>query len=160
MKKNNKSRSFRNDKNNIFAILGDNKKILMPLVFIVAVVITVSIALSANKRAAEMASIENEGAAAATLEVPDGSMQENAYPEVNALVEKYYTASANGDAETIASIYKGLEETELLKAVAAADYIEEYQNITVYTKPGPVAGSYVAYVYNEVKLYDYDKAVP
>ncbi|MCR5556816.1 MAG: SH3 domain-containing protein [Butyrivibrio sp.] len=160
MKKNNKSRSFRNNRNNIFAILGDNKKILMPLVFVVAVIITVSIALSANKRAAEMASIENEGAAAATLEVPDGTMQENAYPEVNALVEKYYTASANGDSETIASIYKGLEETELLKAVAAADYIDEYQNITVYTKPGPVAGSYVAYVYNEVKLYDYDKAIP
>ena len=87
-------------------------------------------------------------------------MQENAYPEVNALIEEYYTASANGDSQTIASIYKGLEETELLKAVAAADYIEEYQNITVYTKIGPVAGSYAAYVYNEVKLYDYDKAIP
>ncbi len=160
MKKKNKNYSFRNNKNGFFAILGDYKRFLMPLVFVLAVVLTVGIALSANKRAAQNASTDNESVAAATLEIPDGSMQENAYPEVNALVEKYYTASANGDSETIASIYKGLEETELLKAVAAADYIEEYQNITVYTKPGPVAGSYAAYVYNEVKLSDYDKAVP
>ena len=159
MKKKNKNYSFRNNKNGFFAILGDYKRFLMPLVFVLAVALTVGIALSANKRAAQNASTDNESVAAATLEIPDGSMQENAYPEVNALVEKYYTASANGDSETIASIYKGLEETELLKAVAAADYIEEYQNITVYTKPGPVAGSYAAYVYNEVQLSDYEKAV-
>ncbi len=161
MKKRNKNYSFRNDRNNIFAILGDYKRILMPLVFLLAVILTVSVALNANKRAAQkMDSNEDEANAAASLEIPDGSMQENAYPEVNALIEEYYTASANGDADTIASIYKGLEETELLKAVAAADYIDEYQNITVYTKTGPVAGSFAAYVYNEVKLYDYEKAIP
>ena len=159
--KKNKNYSFRNDRNNIFAILGDYKRILMPLVFALAVILTVSVALNANKRAAQkMANNEDEANVVATLEIPDGTMQENAYPEVNALIEEYYTASANGDSQTIASIYKGLEETELLKAVAAADYIEEYQNITVYTKIGPVAGSYAAYVYNEVKLYDYDKAIP
>ena len=87
-------------------------------------------------------------------------MEENAYPEVNALVEKYYTASADGDADTLAQIYKGLDETEILKAVAASEYIEKFDNITVYTKPGPVEGSYVAYVYNEVKLYEYDGNVP
>ncbi len=160
MKKKNRLYSFRNDRNNFFALLGDNKKILMPLLFVVAVALTVGIALSANRRTAQEASTDASATLDATLEIPDGSMEENAYPEVNAFIEKYYEASANGDSETIASIYKGLEETELLKAVAAADYIEEYQNITVYTKPGPVAGSYVAYVYNEVKLYDYDKAVP
>ena len=159
--KKNKNYSFRNDRNNIFAILGDYKRILMPLVFALAVILTVSVALNANKRAAQkMANNEDEANVVATLEIPDGTMQENAYPEVNALIEEYYTASANGDSQTIASIYKGLEETELLKAVAAADYIEEYQNITVYTKTGPIPGSYAAYVYNEVKLYDYDKAIP
>ena len=87
-------------------------------------------------------------------------MAENAYEDVNYLINEYYTALANGDSDTIKSIYKGLEDTQLLKAVAASDYIEEFRVVTVYTKPGPVAGSYVAYVYNEVKLFDYDKAVP
>lgn len=161
MKRNKKAYSFRNNKKNIFAILGDNKKYLMPLLFVLAVVLTVVIALNANKRTKESADAFAEADLGATVEINETiPMAENAYEDVNALIDTYYTASANGDSETIASIYKGLEETELLKAVAAADYIEDFENITVYTKPGPVAGSYVAYVYNEVKLYDYDKAVP
>lgn len=152
--------SFRNNNKNIFAILGDNKKYLMPVVFALAVVLTVVIALSANKRSQEQVMTGGEADIASSVEIPELKMEENAYPEVNALIQEYYNASANGDSEVITSIYKGLEETELLKAVAAADYIEEFQNIKVYTKPGPVAGSYVAYVYNEVKLYNYPKAVP
>ena len=160
MKKKNDLNSWRNEKKDIFAILGDNKKILMPAILILAVVITVVIALSANHRATELAQAPSDSDAAATFEILDVTMEENAYPEVNALVDTYYTAMAEGDSETIKSIYKGLDETEALKAVAAAEYIEDFENIVVYTKPGPLSGSYIAYVYNEVKLYDYDKAIP
>lgn len=153
-------KTLRKDKKDIFAILGDNKKYLMPIVFAIAVILTVVIALTANKKATQNVAGGNDAAEAITYEIPDVTMEENAYPAVNALINEYYTASAAGDAETIASIYKGLEETELLKAVAASEYIEAYVNITVYTKPGPSAGSYVAYVYNEVKLYEYDTPVP
>ena len=160
MKKKNNLYSFRNDKKSFGEVLGDNKKYLMPLVFILAVIITVAIALSANHRTTEQAVAEVDPNVAASIDIPEDTMEENAYPAVNELIEKYYAASANGDSDTITSIYKGLEETELLKAVAASDYIEDYQNITVYTKPGPIAGSYVAYVYNEVKLFDYEKVIP
>ena len=160
-KKKNGTYSFRNNNKSIFAILGDNKKYLMPVVFALAVIITVSVALSANKRMRQSAAVTEEADLGATLEINEViPMSENAYDDVNYLINEYYEASANGDSDTISSIYKGLEDTELLKAVAAANYIEGFQNITVYTKPGPIAGSYVAYVYNEVKLYDYDKAVP
>ncbi len=152
--------SFRNNRKSIWAVLGDNKKYLMPLVFILAVVLTVVIALSANKRAQLEVSTDSDADLGATIEIPELTMEENAYPGVNALIDKYYEASASGDGDAISEIYRGLEETELLKAVAAADYIDTFQNITVYTKPGPATGSYVAYVYNEVKLFDYEKAVP
>ena len=158
--KKNTSTSWRNNRRSINAILGDNKKFLMPIFFVLAVVATVGIALSANHRAQEESQEPSGAELAATYEVPEVEMEENAHPEVNALIDKYYQACAEGDSETISQIYKGLEDTELLKAVAAADYIEAYENITVYTKPGPLVGSYVAYVYNEVKLYNYDKAVP
>ena len=159
-KKKNSAYSFRNTNKSFFAILGDNKKFLMPAVLVIAVVITVVIALGANRRAAQTVQSDENADLAATYEIPEVTMEENAYPEVNALIEKYYAASAKGDGDTISSIYKGLEETELLKAIAAADYIENYLNIKVYTKPGPVAGSYVAYVYNEVKLFEYPDPVP
>ncbi len=156
-----KNYSFRNDRKNIFALLGDNKKYLMPALFVLAVVLTVVIALNANKRTKEIAASVADASLESTLEITEViPMAENAYEDVNYLINEYYTALANGDADTIKSIYKGLEDTQLLKAVAASDYIEEFRVVTVYTKPGPVAGSYVAYVYNEVKLFDYDKAVP
>ena len=159
-KKKNSVTNWRNDKKDIFEILGDNKKYLMPAILAVAVIITIVIAVSANKRATQEAQTTVATVETSTFEIPDATMEENAYPEVNALVEKYYTASADGDADTLAQIYKGLDETEILKAVAASEYIEKIDNITVYTKPGPVEGSYVAYVYNEVKLYEYDGNVP
>lgn len=142
------------------AFFADNKRILMPVILIVAVVITVVVAINANRRSAQKLQEGTSGSSSSAYEIPDVTMEENAYPEVNALVEKYYKASADGDKDTITQIYKGLDDTEILKAMAASEYIESYDNITVYTKPGPVEGSYIAYVYNEVKLYNYDGSVP
>ena len=159
-KKKNDITNWRNEKKDIWAILGDNKKYLMPAILLVAVAITVVVAISANKRAAQVAQSTASTSEVSTYEIPDVTMEENAYPEVNALVEKYYKASAEGDADTLSQIYRGLDETEILKSVAASEYIEKFDNITVYTKPGPVEGSYAAYVYNEVKLYDYDGYLP
>ena len=159
-KKKNDITNWRNEKKDIFAILGDNKKYLMPAILLVAVIITIIIAVNANKRATELAQSTVATSEVSTFEIPDVTMEENAYPEVNALIERYYTASAEGDADTLSEIYKGLDETEILKSVAASDYIEKFDNIVVYTKPGPVEGSYAAYVYNEVKLYDYDGYLP
>ena len=48
------SKSWRNDTNSFYAFLGDNKKYLMPAVLLVAVVLTVVIAISANKRTTEV----------------------------------------------------------------------------------------------------------
>lgn len=159
-RKKNSVTNWRNEKKDIFAILGDNKKFLMPAILVVAVALTVAIAVSANHRATQIAESTATVAESTVFEVPDVTMEENTSPEVSALVERYYTASANGDADTLAEIYKGLDETEILKAVAASEYIDKIENITIYTKPGPVEGSYVAYVYNEVKLYDYEERVP
>ncbi len=159
-KRKNDITNWRNDKKDIFEILGDNKKYLMPAILVLAVIITVIIAVSANKRAAEKVQNSVATEEVSTYEIPDATMEENAYPEVNELIDKYYTAMANGDSDTLSKIYKGLDETEILKSVAASEYIDKFDNITVYTKPGPVEGSYVAYVYNEVKLFDYDGNVP
>ena len=160
MSRKNDVTNWRNDKKDVRAIFEDNKKFLMPAILVVAVALTVSVALYANHRTTKEVASNVDVVETTAYEVPDVTMEENAYPEVNALVERYYEASANGDADTLAAIYVGLDETEVLKAVAASEYIERFENITVYTKPGPVEGSHVAYVYNEVRLYDYDKNVP
>ena len=159
-KKKNDITNWRNDKNDIFEILSDNKKYLMPAILVLAVIITVIVAVSANRRAVEKVQSSKATEEVSTFEIPEATMEENAYPEVNELIDKYYQAMAEGDADKLSQIYKGLDETEILKSVAASEYIEKFDNITVYTKPGPVEGSYVVYVYNEVKLYDYEGNVP
>ena len=152
--------NWRNEKKSIIAFLEDNKKLLMPIILGIAVILTVVIALSANRRAVKAAATDEKANQEQVYAISDATMEEDTHPDVNAIIEKYYTAAAEGDTDTIKQIYKGLDDTEILKAVAAADYIDCYENIKVYTKPGPVEGSYVAYVYNEVKLYDYEKPIP
>lgn len=159
-KKKNNVTNWRNDKKDVLGFLSDNKKYLMPAILVLAVAITVVVAVSANRRTVEKTKSAEATLEVSTLEIPQDPMEENAYPEVNELIERYYTAMAAGDADTISEIYKGLDETELLKSVATSEYIEKFDNITVYTKPGPKEGSYVAYVYNEVKLFEYDGNVP
>ena len=39
-------------------------------------------------------------------------------------------------------------------------YVDSYQELDVYTKLGPVEGSYLVYVYSKVKFTEYDKLVP
>ncbi|RKM56513.1 SH3 domain-containing protein [Butyrivibrio sp. X503] len=152
--------NWRNEKKSIIAFLEDNKKLLMPIILGVAVIVTVAIALSANHRAVKEAATNDNAAQEDLYAVKDATMVEETNSEIIALIEKYYAAAAEGDKEVIKEIYKGLDETEVLKAVAASGYIESFGNIKVYTKPGPVEGSYIAYVYNEAKLIDYDKPVP
>lgn len=159
-KKKNNVTNWRNDKKDVLGFLSDNKKYLMPAILVLAVAITVVVAVSANRRTVEKTKSAEATLEVSTFEIPQDPMEENAYPEVNELIERYYTAMAAGDADTISEIYKGLDETELLKSVATSEYIEKFDNITVYTKPGPKEGSYVAYVYNEVKLFEYDGNVP
>ncbi|MCR4902612.1 MAG: SH3 domain-containing protein [Butyrivibrio sp.] len=162
-KRKNDPNQFRNEKNNILEFIVDNKKLVMPLVLVVAVIITIGIALSANKKVTEETqSVQDLSAAAASsaYEVPESDLELNAYADVNELITKYYQADAEGDVDTIASIYQGLDETTKLKIQEVSAYIEGYTTVDVYTKPGPVDGSYVVYAYTEVKLKDYENAIP
>ena len=46
------------------------------------------------------------------------------------------------------------------KLVAAAEYIEKYENISCTIKEGYETGSYRVYAYHEDKLYDIDTKIP
>ena len=60
----------------------------------------------------EMQTAETESQSAQAEYVP---LEENAYPEINALIERYYQAAADGDIDTINSIKDYSEQTELLQ---------------------------------------------
>lgn len=141
-------------------------KIIMPVVLVLCVAGTVAVAINANKRklaeeesveATEDVNVVSDNNLLATPEVP---LEQDAVPEINELFNTYYTAMVEGDTDTMSRLVDHLDETEILKAQETSKYIESYPTLEVYTKAGPKEGTYVAYVYNEVKFNDYEKPVP
>ncbi|WP_026667714.1 SH3 domain-containing protein [Butyrivibrio sp. AE2005] len=159
-KRRNQVTGWRNDRQGVLAVFADNKKFLMPGIFLVAVLITVAVAHKANTMASESALKVNKASMEDVKEVEEIKMEECKDQKIIDLVNTYYQAQAEGNKDVVNSIYKGLDDTQGLKAEAISQFIEKYESITVYTKPGPVPNSYIAYVYNMVKLVNYDKALP
>jgi len=93
-------------------------------------------------------------------EVVEVPLEENAYTDLNLFVADYYNALANGDEAKILTLRAVTDDTERIKLVTKSKYIENYQNIICYTKPGPIDNSYVCYVYYEVKFNDLETLVP
>jgi hypothetical protein len=93
-----------------------------------------------------------------TEEETDAPLVEND-PAILEIVQKYYTAVGNKDIETLKTLVESLDESDQ-QAIESNDVIESYNNISVYSKDGPVEGSYVVYAYYEGKLADYDTLVP
>lgn len=142
--------------------VGAHKKIVMPVFLLVCVLITVGAAFGARRqtreaREAAEASMNASSEALTASEVP---LEKNAYPEVNDLMKNYYQAVADGDADTIASLSSTLSEEERIRVQEMANYVDSYTQIDVYTKTGPVEGSYIAYVYTKLKLKDHDWEIP
>lgn len=149
--------------------VSDHAKIVMPAVLLACVLITVVIAVSANKKTAEeveaqTAEMEVLQETAVTTQAEEGTpqleLEENAYPAVNTLMNNYYTALANGDIEAVLSMNAFVDDTEKIRIQEMSKYIDSYPELNVYTKLGPVENSYLVYVYSKVKFTEYDKLVP
>lgn len=139
-------------------------RIVMPVVLVICVLITVVIAVNANRKKAEqeqtVEASEEVDVANNLIAIPQVPLEQDAVPEINELFNKYYTAMVEGDTDTMSKLVDHLDETEILKAQETSKYIEAYPTLEIYTKVGPREGSYIAYVYAELKFYDYDKTIP
>lgn len=148
----------------------DHTKIVMPLVLVVCVLITVLIAIRANRQekleeeaqiaAAAVAEQENVSADVGSLSSPEFELEKNAYPEVNSVVRHYYDAQVEGDIETVSTLNTYLDDISKIRVGEMSKFIEAYPAVDVYTKPGLAADTYVAYVYSEVKFEDVDQVFP
>ncbi len=140
--------------------VGRHKKVVMPVFLLICVIITVGVSVSLRRHAKTAA---EEAAAASTRQEEneaDVELEKNAYEDVNALFASYYQAVADGDADTIQKISSDLSDEEKIRIQELAGYIDAYTTVDVYTKTGPVDGSYVAYVYTKLRLKDHDWEIP
>ena len=139
-------------------------KIIMPIVLVICVAITVAISINANQRKTEeeetVETKEDVDIANTLIAVPEVPLEQDAVPEITELCNTYYKAMVEGDTDTMSKLMYKLDETEVLRAQETSKYIESYPTLEVYTKTGPKENTYIAYVYAEVKFYDYDKPIP
>ena len=152
---------FREIRENLKYVILDHKMIIMPIALVVLVVVTVLVAivLSKNDKAIDaLGALESlEGASG---EEKSTTMELNAYPAVNDLIGNYFDALEAGDATAALAINQYLNETEQLYIVEMGEFIDRFTTIEVYTKPGPIENSYIAYVYYEVKFVGSDVEGP
>lgn len=162
-----KFHSFKEWCKDIGGLIKENRMITMAVFIFIALVvvaIVVSTIIGKNKvtdETAVAAIIETESSSEAeTIVVPTDPLEENAYPEINAVVKQYYQVMADGDVDTLHSVMTGLDEKEEIKIVKKSEYVENYPTVTCYSKAGPVEGSYIVYAYYEAKLVDFENLLP
>ena len=150
---------FREILDNLKYVILDHKMIIMPiaLLILVGVTVLVAVGLSKNDKALEVLETVEP---APMLSSGAPVMELNAYPEVNELIGNYYDALEEGDAQAALLINSYLSESEQMYIVEMGEFIDRFTTIEVYTKPGPVEKSYLAYVYYEVKFVGSDVEGP
>lgn len=87
-------------------------------------------------------------------------LEENMYPEVNAVVEKYLNASVIADMDTLNTIVSNSSHIDREALIEKYRYVESYENISCYTIKGPEEGGYRVYAYVELKLIGIDTLAP
>lgn len=75
------------------------------------------------------------------------------------LVKKYYTAAAEKDYATLETIVDPWND-EVKNSISRNDVIESYNNLSTYSKQGPVENSYVVYTYFDGKVANIDTLAP
>ena len=142
----------------------NRRRFIPAFVIIIAAVILIAMIMLGRTVKTE----EPEEAVTAITEIPnqlipvpvDAPLELNAYPELTEFFVNYYDALARGDRAAIVACNPYLSESSLLRMEAIADYIDHYSEVDVYTKPGPVADSFVCYVYSKVRFHDYVEDIP
>lgn len=148
--------------------IAKNGKYIFPVIVCVAVAVTVVIALEAGKvrqeeleQIGETISTQETGTEVSTTQnLEEIQLMKNESEEIHAIIEKYYTALAQGDEAAILSVCDKVEERHMLQWLETSKYIEYYPSMDIYVKPGFEAGDTVAYVYFKIKFTGKDAEYP
>lgn len=134
-------------------------KILLPAaacVIIIAVIVSYAVSRKNSEVENTAANISSDEGAL----LSDKPLEENIYSDVNELMSKFYTALSDGDIDTVKSLKDYNSDKEIITYEKKSEFIEYYDNINCYTKPGIDEGSYFVYVTYTVKIQDIETKAP
>lgn len=81
-------------------------------------------------------------------------------PEITAVINKFFVAKSECDADTLNSIVETKTEFTEDALKQEGEFIEGYENISCYTVNGLVENTYLVYVYYEIKFLNIDTLAP
>ena len=113
--------------------------------------------LSDQNIEAEMETVRDVAGEPMDTEEP---LLENAWPEVNDLISRYFAAMQEDDEETLTALRDYTGTAELLRIRENSSHIEAYTDISCFTKSGLEEGSYVVFARYEVKFEGIDTTLP
>ncbi|BCJ94899.1 hypothetical protein acsn021_24680 [Anaerocolumna cellulosilytica] len=87
-------------------------------------------------------------------------LEKDAYTDVNELITKYLNAKLTNKKSDYKSLVNDVSLLDLKDIERKTKYIENYENITCYTKKGPEDGSFVVFAYHEIKFNSIDTLAP
>lgn len=139
-------------------------KILLP-VAACAIIIAVVISYIASQRESRTVNnsalnTEEHTDTASLAALSNEPLAENAYADVNELMQTFCTALADGDIDTVRAVKDYNTDREIVTYEKKSEFIEKYDNIKCYTKPGVEENSYFVYVTYEVKFRDIETEAP
>lgn len=148
-----KDKNISQDQAKAMAVSG--LKILLPIAACVLVIFVIVSALHA--KGIKGGSSDSD---ANRAQLTDEPLQENAYDDVNELMNSYFKALADGDMDTIVALSDYNDDTTLITYEKRSEFIDEYLNVTCYTKPGLEENSYFVYVSYDTKVTGIDTMAP
>lgn len=90
----------------------------------------------------------------------DAEFEQDAYENINTLVQNYFQAYAAGDTEKLETLAFPISDTEKSYIGVFSEYIEAYENVACYTKHGLTDGSYLVSAYYDMKFYGVETTAP
>lgn len=150
--------------NDAFHVLKDKKTLVTCILAIIIVLILIFLLSQCNKSKTDENESHSEeivktNAEETTQDPSYYELKQDAVPALNDLVHTYFAAMENCDVEQYTNVVTG-DDMTAEKLEKKGEFIESYQNITCYTKPGMTEGTYIAYVYYEVKFHNVDTLAP
>jgi hypothetical protein len=85
--------------------------------------------------------------------LPVYDIEEDAYPDIQQLFKDFYAAKTSRDMKALKELLNDPTKVESKENLEKkTQYIEEYQKIKTYTKKAIEEGTYIVYVYHEIKF--------
>lgn len=150
----------------------DNSEMKLLIMIILAVVVVIAViggTIKERGKAAGQAASESVGESALdgnTAESLQGTATDISIGDdevtvaIESLIRQYRAACASADVETIAKLYNVSQLPNETTFMAVSSIIAGYQNTQCYIREGLDDVSRVVFIYDDLKLADYDTLVP